>query len=119
MWLVCTVGSLHVCAFFFLLRCLFAIFSAFADFLNGNHSHSSSSSSSACAPPSDNEPRPNFDAVMDDRDEIDEELCLANVQTIEANETNELLLTLGADMSVARTTAAELLSPRIFGMRWT
>ena len=37
---------------------------------NGNHSNSSSSSSSACAPPSDIEARPNFDAVLDDRDEM-------------------------------------------------
>ena len=40
---------------------------------------------------------------------------LTNEQTIEANATYELLLTLGADMSVARTTVAELLSPQIFG----
>ena len=38
-----------------------------------------------------------------------------NEQTIEANETYELLLTLGADVCVARTTVAELFSPQMFG----
>ena len=44
-------------------------------------------------------------------------LCphLTNEQTIEANATYELILTLGAEMSVARTTVAELLTPQIFG----
>ena len=60
---------------------------------NGNHSHSSSSSSSECAPPSDSEARPNFDAVMDDRDEMFDNLCfdLTHEQMIEANEAYELL----------------------------
>ena len=40
---------------------------------------------------------------------------LTKEQPIEANETYELLLTLGADVSVARTTVAWLLSPQIFG----
>ena len=35
--------------------------------------------------------------------------------TNEAHETHELLLALGADMSVARTTVAKLLSPQICG----
>ena len=43
-------------------------------------------------------------------------LCpdLTNEQTVEANETQELLFTLGADMSVPRTTVADLLSPQTF-----
>ena len=60
---------------------------------NGNHSHSSSSSSSECAPPSDSEARPNFDAVMDGRDHMFDNLCfdLTHEQMIEANEACELL----------------------------
>ena len=60
---------------------------------NGNHSHSSSSSSSECAPPSDSEARPNFDAVMDGRDHMFDNLCsgLTHEQMIEANEAYELL----------------------------
>ena len=42
-------------------------------------------------------------------------LDLINEQTAEANWTYDLLLTLGADMSVARSTVAELLSPQILG----
>ena len=84
---------------------------------NGNHSHSPSSSSSACAPTSDNEARPNFDIGLFDRDAMIDDFCteLTKEQLIEANEIYELLLTLGADMSVARTTVAGLLSPQIFG----
>ena len=44
-------------------------------------------------------------------------LELTNEQTVEAKETNELLLTLGADVGVARTTVAELLPPQIFGTK--
>ena len=60
---------------------------------NGNHSHSSSSSSSECAPPSDSEARPNFDAVMDDRDDMFDNLCfdLTHEEMIEANEACEVL----------------------------
>ena len=84
---------------------------------SGNQSHSSSSTSSACAPTSDNEARPIFDKDLDHRDATIEYLCpdLTKEQTIEANETCELLLTLGADNGVARTTVAGLLSPQFFG----
>ena len=60
---------------------------------DGNH-WPSSSRSSTCAPPSGSEARPNFGAVLDKRDEMIEYLCLdlANEQTVEANETYELLL---------------------------
>ena len=59
---------------------------------DGHHSHSSSSSSE-CAPPSDSAARPNFDAVMDDRDEVFDNFCfdLTHEQLIEANEAYELL----------------------------
>ena len=72
---------------------------------------------SACAPTSANEARPNFDIDLDDRDAMIDNFCpdLTKEPTIEANETFELLLSLGADMSVARTTVAGLLSPQIFG----
>ena len=82
----------------------------------GNQSHSSSSTSSACAPKSDNEARPIFDKDLDHRDATIEFLCpdLTKEQTIEANETYELLLT-RADNGVARTTVAGLVSPQFFG----
>ena len=75
---------------------------------SGNHSHSSSSSSSACATTSDNEVRPNSDIDLEDRDAMIDYLFpgLTKEQTIEANETYELLLTLGADEGVAQTTVA-------------
>ena len=59
----------------------------------------------------------NFDIVLDDRDAMIDYLFpdLTKEQTIDANETYELLLALGADMSVPRTTVAGLLSPQIFG----
>ena len=84
---------------------------------NRNHWYCLSSSSSACATPSDSGARPNFDAVLNDRDEMIDYFCLdlTKEQTAEANWTYDLLLTLGADTSVARSTVAELLSPQILG----
>ena len=83
---------------------------------DGNHPHSSSSSSSACTPTSDNEARPNFQNDLDYRDATIDQFCadLTREQTIDAHETYELLLTLGVDVGVARTTVAGLLSPHIF-----
>ena len=84
--------------------------------------------------PVHNEARPNFDAVLDDRDEMADHLCaevtdeqtiadhfcggLTDEQTFEANETYELLWTFGADASVERTTVAEQLSHHRGGS-WT
>ena len=64
---------------------------------------------------SDSEARPNFDVVLDERDAMIGCFCPDRSKTNEANETYELLLTPGADMSVARTTVAGLLSHQIFG----
>ena len=60
---------------------------------DGNHPHSSSSSSSACAPTSDNEVRANSVNDLDDRDAMIDYFCrdLTKEQTVEANETYELL----------------------------
>ena len=76
-----------------------------------SHSYSSSSPSSACSPTSDSEARPNFDIVLINRDAMIDCFCpdLTQEQPIEADETYEMLLTLGADMSVARTTVAGFL----------
>ena len=85
---------------------------------DGKHPHSSSSSSSACAPTSDIEVRPTSDNDLDDRDAKIDYFCpdLTKEQTIEANETYELLSTFGADVGVARTIVAGLLSSQIFGV---